>query len=74
VLTAVGLPDLVAKTPEQYLNVAVRLAVMVANMPNLRHDVRQSMLSSPIMDEIGHVRHLENAYRDMWRKWCQTKS
>ena len=74
VLTAVGLSDLVAKTPEQYLNVALRLAVMVANMPNLRHDVRQSMLSSPIMDEIGHVRHLENAYRDMWRKWCQTRS
>jgi protein O-GlcNAc transferase len=74
VLTAIGLPDLVAKTPEQYLNVALHLAVMVANMPNLRQDVRQSMLSSPIMDEIGQVRHLENAYRDMWRKWCQTRS
>jgi len=73
VLTAIGLPDLVAKTPEQYLKVALHLAVMVANMPNLRQDVRQSMLSSPIMDEIGQVRHLENAYRDMWRKWCQTR-
>jgi protein O-GlcNAc transferase len=74
VLTTLGLPDLVAKTPEQYLNVALRLAVMVANMPNLRQDVRQSMLSSPMMDEVGQVRHLENAYRDMWRKWCQTRN
>ena len=71
VLTAIGLPDLIAQTPEQYLKVALYLAALVPNMPNLRRDVRQSMFSSPIMDEIGHVRDVENAYRDMWRAWCR---
>ncbi len=73
-LSAIGLPDLVAQTPEQYLKVAVYLAAMVSKMPNIRQDVRRGMLSSPIMDELGHVRDLENAYRDMWRTWCRGKT
>jgi protein O-GlcNAc transferase len=74
VLTAIGLPHLIAQTPEQYIKVALYLAAMVPNMPNLRRDIRQNMLSSPIMDEMGHVRDVENAYRDMWRTWCRGRS
>lgn len=74
VLTAIGLPNLATQTPEQYLSVALAVAEMVANIPNLRHEVRQSMLSSPIMDEIGHVRDVENAYREMWRTWCRGRN
>jgi predicted O-linked N-acetylglucosamine transferase (SPINDLY family) len=28
------------------------------------------MLASPLMDEERFTRDLEQAYREMWRKWC----
>ena len=74
VLTAVGFPDLVAHTPEQYLKIALYLAGIVAKMPNLRPEVRQALRSSPFMDEVGIVRDVENAYREMWRTWCRGRS
>jgi predicted O-linked N-acetylglucosamine transferase (SPINDLY family) len=74
ILTAVGFPDLVTNTPEQYLKVALYLAAIVPKTPSLRSDIRQAMLSSPIMDEIGIVRDVEDAYRKMWRTWCGTRN
>ena len=67
VLSACGLNDLVAHTPEQYL------ADTVPRIPDLRRQVRQALQSSPLMDEIGLVRSVENAYRDMWRAWCRAQ-
>ena len=74
VLTAVGLPDLIAQTPEQYLKIALYLAAVVPKMPDLRREVRQALIGSPFMDEIGIVRDVENAYREMWRTWCHARN
>jgi predicted O-linked N-acetylglucosamine transferase (SPINDLY family) len=74
VLTAAGWPDLVAHTPELYLKIALFLAATVAKEPELRCDIRKALLASPLMDEVGLVRSLEDAFRDMWRTWCRTKS
>jgi protein O-GlcNAc transferase len=74
VLTTIGLPGLVAQTPEQYLKIALNLAAIVPKRPTLRQEIRQSLASSPFMDEAGFVRDLEEAYRKMWRTWCATKN
>ena len=74
VLTSVGLGDLVAATPGQYLRTAVYLASIVAQEPELRAEVRQALVHSPYMDEVGAVRAAEDAFRDMWRTWCKTRS
>jgi len=73
-LTAAGLPDLVANTPEGYIKTALFLSETVPKMPDLRCNVRQALQSSPLMDEVGLVRSVEDAYRDMWRAWCSGKS
>ena len=73
-LTILGLEGLVAHTPEQYLKIALNLAVIVQNRPTLRQEIRQAMVSSPFMDEAGFVRDLEEAYRNMWRIWCRTRN
>lgn len=73
-LSAVGLNDLIAHTPEEYVKAALFLADTVPKMRELRCNVRQALLSSPLMDEIGHVRIVEEAYRDMWRAWCRARS
>jgi predicted O-linked N-acetylglucosamine transferase (SPINDLY family) len=73
VLSAAGLSDLVAQTPEQYLKAARFLADTVPKVPDLRPHVRQALQASPLMDEAGLVRHVENAFRFMWRAWCRAQ-
>lgn len=71
VLTAAGMSDCVARTPEEYLRAAVFLAGAVPRIPDLRRNLRQALRASPLMDEIGLVRTVEAAFRDMWRAWCR---
>ena len=71
-LTAAGLPDLVAHSPEQYVTTAVFLAGTVPKIPDARKNLRKALESSPLMDAKGFVRDLEEAYRDMWRTWCRS--
>jgi len=63
----------VAHTPEQYLKAALFLAETVPKTRDLRVNVRKALQSSPLMDEVGLVRSVENAYREMWRTWCRTR-
>jgi len=69
-----GLRALIASSPEQYLKIALSLTAAVARQPGMRASIRQALIGSPWMDEIGLVRDVENAYRDMWRTWCQSQT
>ncbi len=70
VLANVGLEALIAKTVEQYIETAVRLASDLESLAALRAGLRARMAASPIMDFAGFTRHLEAAYRRMWHAWC----
>ena len=69
-LHAVGLGQLVAQTPEQYLDIAAALAADPKRLAALRAGMRRRMSASPLMDEERFTRNLEKAYRKMWRTWC----
>ena len=69
-----GLRALVAETPEQYLQIALALTATVRDQPAMRASIRQALVGSPWMDEIGVVRDVENAFRDLWRTWCKAKT
>jgi protein O-GlcNAc transferase len=66
----VGLPELIAKTPEQYVEIAIKLAGDLPRLVELRRTLRQRLLQSPLMDAKHLARNVEAAYREMWRKWC----
>jgi len=68
ILSSVGLAELVAQTPEQYLDIARRLAGDVDRRRALRTGMRARMLSSPLLDAPRFVRGLESAYREMLAK------
>jgi len=68
--TNLGLPELVAQTPEQYVQRAIDLATDLPRLAELRKTLRPRMQASPIMDALGFTRDLEAAFRMMWRKWC----
>ena len=72
ILSNVGLPELVANTPEQYMRLAVRLANDLPRLKDLRSTLRARMQASPLMDAPRFARNIEAAYRQMWRNWCDT--
>jgi predicted O-linked N-acetylglucosamine transferase (SPINDLY family) len=71
VLSTAGLPEWIASSPEDYVRQAVERARDGALLAGLRKSLRDRLRQSPLMDENGFVRGLENAYQGMWRAWCQ---
>src|SRR5947209_17939150 len=69
-LCNLGLHELAAKTPEQYVALAVQWASNLPRLAELRQTLRQRMQQSPLMDGKRFARHMEEAYRRMWRRWC----
>jgi protein O-GlcNAc transferase len=70
VLTNVGLPELVAKTTDDYVKIAVDLANDLPRLSALRAGLRQRMRQSPLGDAAQFVANLQTAYRQMWRQWA----
>ena len=71
VLTTAGLPEWIASTPEDYVQLAVEKTRDVTQLGELRKSLRDRFRQSPLMDEKGFVRDLEDAYRGVWRAWIQ---
>jgi predicted O-linked N-acetylglucosamine transferase (SPINDLY family) len=72
-LNNLGLQDLAAETPEEYVALAARLAGDLPRLKELRATLRQRMQQSPLMDGRRFARSIEQAYREMWQAWCQTQ-
>ncbi len=73
ILSNIGLPELIAETPKQYVEIAVALASDLPRLSGLRSTLRERIERSPIRDAARHARDVEAAFREMWRTWCQTK-
>ena len=61
-----GLPELVAASPEEYVSVATALARDVERLSVLRAGLRSRLQASPLGDAPRFARHLEAAYRTVW--------
>ncbi len=70
-LTNIGLKELIAETPEDYIKTVSRLASNIPYLQQLRRELRQKMLSSPLMDAKRFTQNLETAFRHICRKWCE---
>lgn len=69
-LKGVGLIELCAADEAEYVRIAVALADDLPRLNDLRMGMRERFIHSPMGDEAGLARDLEQAYRDMWRAWC----
>ncbi len=71
-LSLVGLKDLIAVTPGDYVQHAVRLAGDLPRLQALRGSLRDQLRCSPICDESGFTGDLESACLAMWdRRTCR---
>ncbi|MFA7239782.1 MAG: tetratricopeptide repeat protein [Sulfuricellaceae bacterium] len=71
ILEGVGHPSLIARSEEEYIDIAVALASDLPKLVHLRAGLRQTMETSPLMDEAGFARKVETAYREMFGKWAR---
>ncbi len=67
------LESLIAKTPDESVEIAARVAGDVERLAELRASLRQRMAASPLLDSAGFTRELEAAYRKMWIDWCNAR-
>lgn len=73
-LVNLELADLIATTDMQYIEIATRLASDLGRLRELRGGLRRRMLASPLLDAAGFTRHLEHAYRSMWKTSAAVRS
>jgi protein O-GlcNAc transferase len=66
-----GLPELVAQSPDEFVSIATGLARDRDRLSGLRAGLRARMGASPLMDAPRFARNLEAAYRSVWRRWCE---
>lgn len=71
-LKTVGLAQLCARDEDEYESIALALARDPARLHELRAGMRHRVEASPLRDEQGFARDVEDAYRAMWRQWCGT--
>ncbi len=69
-LATLGLADLIARTTDEYVQIAARLAADVRRLEQLRGGLRARMSGSPLLDFQTFTRNLETEYRRMWTRWC----
>ena len=74
ILSNTGLPELIADTEAQYIEVAASLALDPRRLKAMRTGLRERIQQSPLMNAPRLTSHLEQAYREMWRKWCLSPS
>ena len=67
-LNAVGLPELVARDPDEYVAKSVSLALDLGRLSALRSGLRARVRQSPLTDEEGFTRALERCYVEVWEK------
>ena len=69
-LSNLGLTELVARTENEFIDVATKLAGDLSRLAELRATLRPRMEASVLMNAPHFARQIEAAYCTMWRQWC----
>lgn len=72
VLTALGHPEWIAHSEDEYVDKLVALASDLPALAATRAGLRQEMQASALMDEPGFARDVEDAYFAMFQQWADT--
>ena len=72
-LTAVNMPELITKTKEEYVNLAVKLATDPDRYKKIREKLAENRLKAPLFDTKRFTRNLEKAYEEVWKNYLSGK-
>jgi predicted O-linked N-acetylglucosamine transferase (SPINDLY family) len=73
ILSNLDLPELIARSEDQYVQIAIDLANDLPRLGELRSTLRQRMEQSVLMDGPRFARNMESVYRQAWSRWCARK-
>jgi protein O-GlcNAc transferase len=65
-LAAIGLPELITYSLEEYQTLAVRMACNSDELQRMRQKLNENRLTESFFDTPRFVRNLEKAYKEMW--------
>jgi protein O-GlcNAc transferase len=66
ILSNMSLPELIARTPDEYVRIAVELANDSNRLKTYRAELRGRMLASPLKDPKQLMRDIETFFGDAW--------
>jgi protein O-GlcNAc transferase len=69
-LTAAGLPELVATSTEDFVTRCVALAADRQKLAEMRGGMRERLRSSALCDAPAYARRMDSALRQMWQTYC----
>ncbi|MFA5265842.1 MAG: tetratricopeptide repeat protein [Opitutaceae bacterium] len=72
-LTAVGRPEWIATSADDYVAKATALAADRPGLAQIRSTLRGQMQASPILDAKGQAERFGDAVRDAWKHWCASR-
>ncbi|XP_042510879.1 probable UDP-N-acetylglucosamine--peptide N-acetylglucosaminyltransferase SPINDLY [Macadamia integrifolia] len=70
-LSKIGLSHLIAKTEDEYIQLALKLASDITALSNLRMSLRDVMMKSLVCDGPNFTLGLEATYRNLWHRYCR---
>ena len=68
-LQHLNLDQLIARSPDQYVDIASQLALDPQLRQTLRHSLRGRLRQAPLTDVSAFTRALEQGYRTAWTEW-----
>jgi predicted O-linked N-acetylglucosamine transferase (SPINDLY family) len=71
ILTPLGLEDMIAESPEAFLDICEGLCANPERLAELRAGLRARIASSPLCNPRLRARQMERVYRAAWRRWCK---
>ena len=71
-LSNIGLPELIAQTEEEYIEIAVKLSEDLEKLRYLRERLRDMTTNSPLTNSERFTAELEDRYRTMWQTYCSS--
>jgi protein O-GlcNAc transferase len=71
ILSNIGLPELIAKSRDKYLEIAINLSKDLKSLQSLRKKCRHMMLHSPLTEAKQFTVNLQQCYRTIWERWCK---
>lgn len=73
ILSNAGLPELIAHNIDDYIDLAVKIATSPDKIRALRTGLREKVVASPLMNQKLFTKNMEMAYRQMWKKYCNSQ-
>ncbi|MCX5969861.1 MAG: tetratricopeptide repeat protein [Cyanobacteria bacterium] len=68
ILTSLGRPEWIARSPQEYIAIAQRLAADPQGLAAIRSGLRAELQASPLMDNAGFTAELEVLYCQAWEQ------